>query len=168
MPRSARTKSETGIYHVMLRGIHQTQLFYDDDDRQQLLRRIERYKSECGFFLYAYCLMANHVHLLIQEQEVQLCQIIKRLAISYAHFFNAKYDRSGYLFQGRFKSEAVESESYLRSPKSAWQTPRPSSLSNTSEALPTAHSWRSWKGPRAMRHSGFLRKGGCPYGSSPG
>jgi REP element-mobilizing transposase RayT len=97
----------------MLCGIDQTQLFFDDRDRVEFLERLERLKVECGFGVFAYCLMGNHVHLLIAEEKGELSQIIKRLALSYTHYFNARYDRSGYLFQGRFKSEPVEDEDYL-------------------------------------------------------
>jgi REP element-mobilizing transposase RayT len=97
----------------MLRGINRTQLFYDDEDRIAFMDRIRRYKDECGFTLYAYCLMGNHVHLLIEEGETDLSLIIKKLALSYSHWFNAKYDRSGYLFQGRYRREAITSNEHL-------------------------------------------------------
>jgi REP element-mobilizing transposase RayT len=113
MPRKARQKSETDIYHVMLRGINQTQLFYEDADRIAFMDRLQRYRNECGFVLYAYCLMGNHVHLLIKEGEMDLSLVIKKLALSYSFWFNSKYDRSGYLFQGRYKREPVTSDEYL-------------------------------------------------------
>jgi REP element-mobilizing transposase RayT len=113
MPRHTRTQSATGIYHVMLRGINQTQLFFEDEDRLEFLARLERFKDAHGYSLYAYCLMGNHVHLLIKEGGGALAQSIKSLAQSYSHWFNAKYDRSGYLFQGRYKSEPVEDDAYL-------------------------------------------------------
>jgi REP element-mobilizing transposase RayT len=113
MPRSSRIQSESAFYHVMLRGINQSQLFYDDEDRIAFLERVTRFKEECQFSLYAYSLMGNHVHLVIQEHETKLPTIIKKLALSYSHWFNAKYDRSGYLFQGRYKSEPIDSDEYL-------------------------------------------------------
>jgi REP element-mobilizing transposase RayT len=97
----------------MLRGIDRTQLFYDDDDRAAFIKRVARYKEECGFSLYAYCLMGNHVHLLLKEGACSISETIKRLATSYAHWFNAKYDRSGHLFQNRFKSKPVQTDEYL-------------------------------------------------------
>jgi REP element-mobilizing transposase RayT len=113
MPRTSRQKSEAGIYHVMLRGIDRSQLFYDSEDRGAFLERLVRYKKECCFLLFAYCLMGNHVHLLIKEEELDLSGVIKRLANSYASYFNNKYERSGYVFEGRFKSEAISSEEQL-------------------------------------------------------
>jgi REP element-mobilizing transposase RayT len=97
----------------MLRGIDHTQLFYDDDDRHAFMERLEKAKKSYEFYLYAYCLMANHVHLLIQEGQSGLSAAIKSIATSYARYFNTRYDRSGYLFQGRYKSEPVETDTYL-------------------------------------------------------
>jgi REP element-mobilizing transposase RayT len=99
----------------MLRGINQTQLFYDDDDRRAFIGVLERYRHECMFKLYAYSLMDNHIHLLLREEGTGLAGIIKRIALSYSARFNRKYDRSGYLFQGRYKSEAVSDDRYLLS-----------------------------------------------------
>jgi len=113
MPRGARAQSESSIYHVMLRGINQVQLFYEDDDRHAFLERLGRYVGEGAFIIYAYVLMGNHVHLLLKEGSDSLSRSMKRLALSYSHYFNAKYDRSGYLFQGRFRSEPVDSDAYL-------------------------------------------------------
>ncbi|MDR0356810.1 MAG: transposase [Clostridiales Family XIII bacterium] len=115
MPRVARAKSESGIYHAMLRGIDRTQLFYDDSDRIAFLSRLQRCKNECGFQLYAYCLMDNHVHLLINADTCGLSLVIKKIALSYSHWFNNKYDRCGYLFQGRYKSEPIDNDSYFLS-----------------------------------------------------
>jgi len=97
----------------MLRGINQTQLFYDSEDRQVFLKRMERFKDKSSYQLFAYALLGNHVHLLMKEDALPLAQTIKSLTVSYSYYFNAKYDRSGYLFQGRFKSEPVDEDSYL-------------------------------------------------------
>ena len=113
MARHARQLSACGIYHVMLRGINHTQLFYDDDDRFAFLERLARFKGEDSFKLYAYALVGNHTHLLIEENTDRLALIVKRLTVSYSHWFNAKYQRSGYLFEGRFKSEPVDDDAYL-------------------------------------------------------
>ena len=66
MPRQAREKSRTGIYHVMLRGINKQQIFEDQEDYYKFLEVINDYKTISGFEIYAYCLMGNHVHLLIK------------------------------------------------------------------------------------------------------
>lgn len=112
MARFAREKSDTGIYHVMLRGIDRRNIFLDHDDRTIFLEKMIRAKETVDFKLYAYCLMDNHVHLLIKESE-EIGVSIKRFTVAYVHFHNDKYERTGHLFQNRFKSEPVETESYL-------------------------------------------------------
>lgn len=113
MPRKPRRRSESGIYHVMLRGINKQIIFESDDDRYQLLSTLKRLIDAKKFILYGYCLMDNHVHLLIQELEDDISTAIKRICSSYVLWYNKKYERSGHLFQERFKSEPVENDSYF-------------------------------------------------------
>ena len=113
MPRQARKKSETGIYHVILRGINHRQIFYDSDDYTKFLQLLNDYKDECRYLLYAYCLMGNHVHLLLREGKEPLENIFRRLGSKYVYWYNSKYEREGALFQDRFKSEPVEDDAYL-------------------------------------------------------
>lgn len=113
MPRQARTKCESQTYHVILRGNNQQVIFEEAEDYDQFLAILEEYRISCGFALYAYCLMSNHAHLLFKAQETPLEQVMRDIATKYACWFNAKYQRSGHLFQGRFKSEPVEDEQYL-------------------------------------------------------
>ena len=123
MPRQARKTSGTGIYHVMLRGINRQDIFEDDEDYMQFLRSLHqlveccdergyRIPSLCHF--YAYCLMPNHVHLLIQEKTAAIGEIVKRITVSYAYHFNKKYQRNGHLFQDRFRSEPVDDIGYFK------------------------------------------------------
>ncbi len=115
MPRSPRKLSESGVYHVMVRGIAQAQLFYDDADREAFLERLQFVKDTCGFKIYAWCLMGNHVHLIVDVSEATetLSSIMKRLLVRYARYFNSRYDRVGYLYQSRFESRPIEDDSYL-------------------------------------------------------
>lgn len=113
MPRQVRKKSSTGIYHVMLRGINRQQIFEDDEDRDRFLETLQNYKDECGYTIYAYCLMGNHIHILMKEGREDLTTIFKRIAGSYVYWYNWKYHRSGHLFQDRFKSEPVENDAYF-------------------------------------------------------
>ena len=108
MPRRAREKSVTGIYHVMLRGINQQQIFADDEDYTNMQKIIREYKEATGVGIYAYCLMGNHIHLLIKENETEISQFIKRVGTKFVYWYNIKYKRVGHLFQDRFRSEAVE------------------------------------------------------------
>lgn len=111
MSRSARKVSENGIYHVMLRGLNRQRIFSDREDYEKFLRCLNEYRQKCGFRLYAYCLMPSHIHLLIKPEEEPLGMIFRRLGASFVYWYNGKYDRSGHLFQDRYKSELVADES---------------------------------------------------------
>ncbi|ARK32383.1 Transposase IS200 like protein [Halalkalibacter krulwichiae] len=115
MPRKPRTKSRSGIYHIIQRGVNQQVIFEDEEDKVRFLETLKRYKEKCQFELYGYCLMNNHVHLLLKEGEEPISMIIKRISSSYVYWYNQKYDRYGHLFQGRFKSENVEDRAYFLS-----------------------------------------------------
>lgn len=113
MPRKAREKSESGIYHIMMRGINRQCIFEDEEDYEKFIETIRRYKEKCGYEIFAYCLMGNHVHLLLKVGQESLEQIMRRICGSYVYWYNWKYQRVGNLFQDRFKSEAVENDAYL-------------------------------------------------------
>jgi putative transposase len=113
MPRQARRKSKTGIYHIMVRGVNRQEVFIDDEDCLKFLWKIKQAKEVSDFKLYGYCLMGNHAHLLICQGEESLSQVMQRLFSSYVYWYNWKYDRIGHLFQERFKSEVVETDAYL-------------------------------------------------------
>ena len=113
MPRQARKQAESGIYHVMLRGIDRQQIFEDSEDCFRFLDIVEECRELCGFKLYAYCLMGNHVHLLLRIQGESLETIFKRIGGRYVYYYNVKYQRVGHLFQDRFKSEPVDDDVYF-------------------------------------------------------
>lgn len=113
MPRYARQKSESGIFHVMLRGINKQTIFEDDEDRERFLHTIQRYKAISKYEIYGYCLMSNHIHLLLKETQETISTAIKRISSSYVYWYNWKYGRFGHLFQERYKSEIVENDGYL-------------------------------------------------------
>lgn len=113
MARTARTKSATGIYHIMLRGVGGMTLFFDDMDYRKFLKTMCRIKAEAAYNIYAFCLMGNHVHLMLQETGEPLPTILKRIGITYAAYYNKKYDRYGHVFQDRYRSEAVETDAYF-------------------------------------------------------
>ena len=93
MPRQARKHAESGIYHVMFRGIDRQLIFEDKQDYLFLLEIIRECKDICNFELYAYCLMGNHVHLLIKTLDDSLDTIMKRIAGRYVYWYNVKYKR---------------------------------------------------------------------------
>ena len=129
MARQPRQKAASGIYHIILRGINRQIIFEDEEDFSKYKSLLSFYKRRCGFELYGYCLMDNHIHLLVKEaanaavldiggSEIEippesLESIFKRIGVSYVLYFNRKYKRVGHLFQDRFKSEPIETLPYL-------------------------------------------------------
>ncbi|MGI6357137.1 MAG: transposase [Bacillota bacterium] len=113
MPRVARARSESGIYHVVVRGTDRQDIFRDRKDRVHYLYLLADIKGETGYILHGYCLMSNHVHLLLDEGENSIGVIMHRLNTSYARWFNNRYQRCGHLFQNRFKSEPVMDDGYF-------------------------------------------------------
>jgi putative transposase len=113
MPRVARIKSETNIYHVMIRGINQQNIFVEYEDNERFIATLERYQKEKEYELYAYCLMGNHIHLLMKEGNEPLGNTIRRIGTSYVYWYNWQYGRKGHLFQDRYRSEPVQDDSYF-------------------------------------------------------
>lgn len=113
MPRAARKLSQTGIYHIMLRGANGQQIFKDSADNEKFLQVLSDCKAICKFQLYAYCLMGNHIHILLKQGREPLEQIFKRIGSRFVYWYNIKYQRSGHLFQDRFRSEPVETDEYF-------------------------------------------------------
>lgn len=113
MARTARKRSQTRIYHVMLRGINRQVIFEDDEDRIKFLETIKSYKEISKYKIYAYCLMENHAHLLIEETCEPIGKSIKRICGSFVYWYNWTHERIGHLFQERFKSEIVEDDKYF-------------------------------------------------------
>ena len=113
MARTGRKHSTSNIYHVMLRGINRQQILLDEEDNRQFLTILELCREISGFHLYAYCLMGNHIHLLLQTGEEPLEQVMKRIGTRYAAWYNRKYYRTGHLFQDRYKSEPVQDNAYF-------------------------------------------------------
>ncbi|NQS77072.1 MAG: transposase [Peptococcaceae bacterium] len=113
MARCPREESSSGIYHIMLRGINRQDIFTDDADRKRFLETVWHYKPISQFALYGYCLMDNHIHLLLKEEVEPISLVIKRISSSFVYWYNRRHERSGHLFQGRFKSEVVENEGYF-------------------------------------------------------
>ena len=113
MPRQARKKSESGIYHIMLRGINQQVIFECDEDKEKFLQTLNHYRAISEYKIFAYCLMSNHIHVLLKVEKENLDLILKRIAGSYVYWYNWKYKRNGHLFQDRFKSEPVDDDSYF-------------------------------------------------------
>ncbi|MBQ0018395.1 MAG: transposase [Clostridiales bacterium] len=114
MSRRPREESSTGYYHVMQRGAGKQILFEDETDYQRYMDKLVECKNEIGFSLPAYCLMNNHVHLLIKTNQLRdLSKAMSRIGTSYAAYYNVRYDHVGNVFQGRFLSSPINDEEYL-------------------------------------------------------
>jgi len=120
MPRSARKICDSGVYHIVIRGVNKQTIFYDQNDGKLFLDRLSFVKRELGFEMFAYCLMSNHAHLLIKEPEpldgsvgATIGKAMHKVLTSYVQWYNRKYERVGHLFQNRFVSEPIETDAYL-------------------------------------------------------
>jgi putative transposase len=113
LPRESRKKSSTGNYHIVLRGINRQTIFEDEEDKMAFLQKLARFMKVSSIELYGYCLMDNHVHLLVKETKESISDFMKRVSSSYVNWYNMKYQRCGHLFQERFNSENVESDAYF-------------------------------------------------------
>ncbi len=156
MPRKPRKPSSTNIYHVMLRGNNKQNIFMDNSDRLCFLKYLAESKRKYGFELYAYCLMSNHVHLLIKAGESSLEAIFKCVDTRYAIRINKKYGWVGHVFQDRFKSENVEDERYfLTVLRYIIQNPAKAGL----EKRPGSYPWTSFleynNGPGTLTDTQF-------------
>lgn len=116
MSRQARKYSQSGLYHIVFRGMNRHNIFEEDEDFIKIIDIIKNLKQEMKFEIYAFCLMTNHVHILLKENNIgDISVIMKRLLTRYAVWFNRKYLRSGALIANRYKSQPVERDEYLLS-----------------------------------------------------
>ena len=113
MARQARIRARSGCYHLTVRGIDKMDIFLEDFEREKFIELLTNQKKKDEFEIYAYCLMSNHIHLLIREGDEKISDTVKTLMGGYAQWFNKRYHRHGPLFEDRFASEVVESDAYL-------------------------------------------------------
>ena len=113
MSRPPRILSDTGLYHVIFRGLNRQNIFEEKEDYQKLKEIIKKVKEEKKFELYAYCMMTNHVHLFLKEENLgDIKKIMHKILTTYVVWYNRKYQRSGSLIGNRYKSEPIEDENY--------------------------------------------------------
>ena len=111
--RKPRLHYHGAMYHVITRGNSRQQIFSEQDDYKIFLEYLRTLKERKPFELYAFCLMPNHVHLLIEVKKEPLSVIMQRLLTGYTRYFNMKNKKRGHLFQGRYKAILCEKDSYL-------------------------------------------------------
>lgn len=113
MPRQARNQSPTNYYHVMMRGNNRENIFSEDRQKRFFMDSLKNQDSDCLIDIAAYCMMNNHVHLIVKSDLVNLTKAIKSINTKYAMNFNRQRDRVGHVFQDRYKSQSITDDKYL-------------------------------------------------------
>ena len=113
MPRTSRKRSETGFYHVILRGNGKQNLFETDKDRAAFMEAARSSFSRDSVTLIAWCLMDNHVHLIIDDPLDRISTAIQRVTSTYAMYFNHSFGHSGHVFEGRYGSVPIIDDEQL-------------------------------------------------------
>lgn len=114
MPRGARLVLDEAIFHIINRGNARQEVFDDKEDFKRFLSIVARYKDKFGFKLYHFCLMPNHIHLLLETPKAEiLSKAMQGITLSYTQYHHAKKRTIGYLWQGRFKNMLINKEKYL-------------------------------------------------------
>jgi len=109
----ARLEYEGAIYHVTVRGNNRRRLFTDDHDRERFLEYLADCVKEYDVRLYVFCLMTNHVHLVLETPGANLSRFMHRLQTGYTIYFNRRNRETGHLTEGRFRARVVEGDEYL-------------------------------------------------------
>ena len=113
MARKPRIHTPGAVYHVILRGNDRQDIFFDDKDRYHFYSILE---NSCNRFhprVHAFCLMTNHVHLEIQISDVPLSRVMLNVGLRYTKWFNWRHNKTGHVFEGRYKAVMVDSDEYL-------------------------------------------------------
>lgn len=113
MPRAARIKEPTAMYHTMSRSITEFDMFPDDSDKEYFLDILQKCKEKFHCKVSGFCLMTNHYHLIIDTCGYDVSKFMKSLNQSYVIYINKKYNRKGHLLAERFNSKIIDSDEYL-------------------------------------------------------
>ena len=113
MARRPRLFAAGVLYHVIVRGNQRQKTFLSDRDYQAYMERVARYRKKYGYGVYAYCLMPNHVHLLLESSERPLAKLMQGLQQSYSQYYNRKHHKTGHVFEGRYKAIICQKDEYL-------------------------------------------------------
>jgi len=113
MPRRSRIDAPGALHHIMARGIDRQDIFTDQKDYFAFIKRLGNLLIETKTSCYAWALIPNHFHLLLRTGNVPVSHLMKRLLTGYAVVFNRRHNRSGHLFQNRYKSILCQEDSYM-------------------------------------------------------
>jgi putative transposase len=145
MARPLRVHIPGVTYHVMSRGNNKQTIFLDDFDHEQYLTLLERTSKRFGIKCHAYCLMGNHVHLVLTPGEIPISRMMQQLNSAYCQGFNRRHKRVGHVLQGRFKSVMVDKDaSFMRVIRYVTRNPVAAGL------VELAGDWRWSSGPATL------------------
>jgi putative transposase len=113
MARKPRLHYPGAFYHVIQRGNAREDIFFSDTDRNRFLLLVQENMSRFGFRIHAFCLMTNHLHLVLQVGEIPLSRFMQNISFRFTRWSNWRRNRSGHLFQGRYKAVLVDADAYL-------------------------------------------------------
>jgi len=113
MPRQARLDVPGALHHIMIRGINRSAIFRDDQDRHRFLGRLGKNVQAAQCKVHAWVLMDNHVHMLFRSGNQGISAVMRKMLSWYAQYFNRRHNRTGHLFENRYKSILCEEENYL-------------------------------------------------------
>lgn len=114
MPRIPRTNLKEGLFHVMVQGIRKEYIFNNPEDIQWYLNMMEKLNEQYNIEILAYCVMSNHTHMLVKVEDTKdLSKYMQKLCMKYGRYYNNKYNRVGYVFRDRYKSEAIMNEKHM-------------------------------------------------------
>jgi len=113
MARKPRIHAAGAIYHVILRGNARQDIFLDDKDRYRFYEILQKTSERFRHRIHAFCLMTNHIHIAIQVDEISLSRIMQNVSQRFTQWFNWRHNKSGHVFQGRYKAVMVDADAYL-------------------------------------------------------
>jgi len=154
MSRMQRLIINNASYHIMVRGNQKQITFIEEEDFAKYLDLLRHYKRKYGFKLYGYCLMPNHVHLILEvEDGIDLSKIMQGLNQAYTLWFNKKYEKVGHLWQGRYKSMVIQKNKYMLDCLEYVElNPIRANISKS----PFDYPWSSWKARLGYMKDGLL------------
>lgn len=114
MSRKTRVYYDHAVYHISIRGNNRQAILKADEDKNSFLETLNKFKERFGFKLYGLVLMDNHVHLVVETNSTaNISKVMQAITLSYSQKFRHRYNYTGYVWQGRFKSNLIERNSYI-------------------------------------------------------